>query len=179
MAWGLMTLCFFVGMIVSLTYIVSYFKPVDEPIVIVSPKEASNQETEEESVVDLEEDATTPENSGVYTPYDLEFLKAFHMVLTFEKDQRDADEQMIKMLEAYKDLFQTHRLESIVIEGYFTSGANAEKISETRLKAIALYFNTLGIDSDKISVYNLTGDLKSEDRVEIYYKDHFQKAPLK
>jgi outer membrane protein OmpA-like peptidoglycan-associated protein len=155
-------------------------------------EETTDIETDTTETTDATETTVAPEavSEAIYSLQDLEDLKQFKITITFEKNQ-----SKVQLSDA--DLASVHAMmvkypsEKLSIDGHVNGYPNyqTDKTSDVLSLERALYVEKalveLGIDKNLISVYNFGseyplyrdfGNQSKNDRVEIYFIDHFIKG---
>ena len=135
-------------------------------------------------------DTSTTTEESIYSVTDLEDLKQFKIIFYFSEDSSEIEINSDD-LESIQAMIKTYPSEKIAIEGHvngypdYESDANDDKLSMDRALTIATALEEIGVDKTLISVYNFGsesplftdfGNQYKNDRVEVYFIDHFIKA---
>lgn len=164
-----------------------------------------NQTTEEVSVVESTEttttdpgdsettvepsETTTNTSEGIYTINDLDDLSHFVMRIYFESNSAEVlNSDALKL--QLTEVFEKYPDEKIAVEGFvngFPDYINSDEdieLSQSRAKSIANLMTSLGYKVSEMSVkgngtdypaYKDYGNQHLNDRVEVYFSDHYIK----
>lgn len=178
---------------VSGRYIVNYYiKHLDSKWSESAVQESSTEseptvEVSSESTTSEEESTQDVENHKIYTVYELDDLRQFKMIVYFEGMNEKVDLGQSD-LDAIKAILKRYPNEKIAIAGHangypnFVDNGEAAQLSFERANYVRDIFIEIGIEESLISVYNLGlerplykdyGNQHKNDRVEIYFEDHF------
>lgn len=202
---GLVILSFVIMIVYSGSYIINYIKDnmpqnydsaegsTEQTIESVETTEKSEETTENEtSTIEATEatEATEKPSEAIYTLQDLEDLKQFKITITFEENQSEVRLSDTD-LASVRAMMVKYPYEKLSIDGHVNGYPNykTDKASDDLSLARALYVKKalieMGIDKKLISVYNFGseypiykdfGNQSKNDRVEIYFIDHFIKG---
>jgi outer membrane protein OmpA-like peptidoglycan-associated protein len=159
-----------------------------------SSTEASSAQEENSSEAQSGTEYSTVEET-IYSQEDLDVLAQTRAVLYFEEGSSTYDEkaaydalkEIIRVMELYPD-------EPLTIAGYvngypsFIQTSTSLALSKERAMSILQYFLDRGIDKSRINVYNFGSEAPASrqsakqwqnDRVEVYFENHYVAAPGK
>lgn len=134
-------------------------------------------------------EATTNTSEGIYTMNDLDDLSHFVMIIYFEENSDEIQNSDTLKLQL-KEIFDKYPNEKITVEGFvngFPDYINSDesiKLSQVRAKNIAELITSLGFKTSELSikgngtelpVYKDFGNQHLNDRVEVYFSDHYIK----
>ena len=195
---GLVILSFVIMIVYSGSYIVDYLS-TDKLQVHDSTAESTGEtvasveatvESEETTEDETNTTETTETTETIYSLHDLEDLKQFKITIYFDKNKSeiqltDAD------LDSIRAMMDQYPSEKLSIDGHVNGYPNYETdkasdvLSRKRALNVEKALIDLGIDKKLISVYNLGseyplykdfGNQSKNDRVEIYFLDHYIKG---
>ena len=135
-------------------------------------------------------EATEATSETIYSLQDLEDLKQFKITITFDENQSEVKLSDVD-LDSIRAMMVRYPLEKLSIDGHVNGYPNyeTEKAADNLSLERALYVKKalveMGIDKKLISVYNFGseyplykdfGNQSKNDRVEIYFIDHYIKG---
>lgn len=151
-------------------------------------QESITEESSEETTEIVTEDVSpTEEVQRIYSMYELDDLRRYKMIVYFDSSAETIDLGKGD-LDSLKSMISQYPGEKIAIAGHVNGYPSYEKnedaleLSLKRAHYIRDIFIDLGIDESKISVYNFGlekplyrdyGNQDKNNRVEIYFEDHF------
>lgn len=140
-----------------------------------------------EQVTSTEHVETTEDVEKIYSVNELDDLRRYKMIIYFESD-RATIELSSSDMDSLKSMIHQYPDEKIAIAGHvngypnYVKSEEALELSLMRANFIKDLFVDLGIEESMISVYNFGlekplykdyGNQDKNDRVEIYFEDHF------
>ncbi len=157
---------------------------------VTTENETNATESTESTEATEATEAIEKPSEAIYTLQDLEDLKQFKITITFEADQsevmlNDAD------LASVRAMMVKYPNEKLSIDGHVNGYPNyktneaSDNLSLARALFVKKALIELGVDNKLISVYNFGseypiykdfGNQSKNDRVEIYFIDHFIKG---
>lgn len=162
--------------------------------VLNEPEAPSEVETPEDPAVPVDpEEQTEPEPEKIYTVEMLEDMKQMLFVFYFEKGQSDLNEESLEQLDILMEVLSAYPEEQIVIEGHVNGYPNFIQTEENlalsgeRSQVITEFLMDRGIENSRITVYNFGSEVPyirqstlqhQNDRVTVYFKNHFIKGDL-
>ncbi|MDW7660299.1 MAG: OmpA family protein [Bacillota bacterium] len=182
-----------------------YISDLNRDVEVVAPEDTSSEvankpevpteaETPEDSTVpENPEEQTEPEPEKIYTVEELEDMKQMLFVFYFEKGQSDLNEESLEQLDILMEVLSAYPEEQIVIEGHVNGYPNFIQTEENielsgeRSQAITEFLMDRGIENSRITVYNFGSEVPyirqsalqhQNDRVTVYFKNHFIKGDL-
>ncbi|GAB6107497.1 OmpA family protein [Fusibacter bizertensis] len=139
--------------------------------------------TEKETIVETTDNVS----ERLYTVSDLEDLKQFKIIFYFDKGEKKISLDQ-NDLESIKSMIEQYKGEKIAVVGYtngypkFESSEADYQLSLDRAKTIQSAILEMGIEKKLINVYNNGsetplfsdyGNQNKNDRVEVYFEDHY------
>lgn len=156
--------------------------------------ETSTETTEvvdpSETIADTSTETSTETEETIYSATDLEDLKQFKIIFYFSEDSSEIELNSDDLL-SIQAMISEHPSEKIAIEGHVNGYPNYEsdeydkKLSMDRALVIEKALEEIGVDKTLLNVYNFGsesplftdyGNQYKNDRVEVYFIDHFIKA---
>lgn len=180
---------------ISGRYILNYFSSPDQDSgPIVSSKEQSSETVIETSTEAMTENITSTENittsenkDKIYSVYELDDLRRYKLIIYFDSGSATIDLSSSDM-DSLNAIINQYPGERIAIAGHVNGYPNylddgkAQDLSLLRANYVRDIFIEMGIEESMISVYNFGlekplykdyGNQDKNDRVEIYFEDHF------
>ena len=143
-----------------------------------------------ETSTDSSTDSSTDTEETIYSATDLEDLKQFKIIFYFSEDSSEIELNSDDLL-SIQAMISEYPSERIAVEGHvngypiYESDAYDEKLSMDRALVIVKALEEIGVDKTLLNVYNFGsesplftdyGNQYKNDRVEVYFIDHFIKA---
>lgn len=180
---------------ISGRYILNYFSSPDQDSgPIVSSTEQSSETVIETSTEAMTENITSTENittcenkDKIYSVYELDDLRRYKLIIYFDSGSATIDLSSSDM-DSLNAIINQYPGERIAIAGHVNGYPNylddgkAQDLSLLRANYVRDIFIEMGIEESMISVYNFGlekplykdyGNQDKNDRVEIYFEDHF------
>ena len=165
-------------------------KQTTEEVSIDESTEATTTDPGDSETTDKPSETTTTNTSeGIYTVNDLDDLSHFVMSIYFDENSDEIQNREALKLQL-TEVFEMYPNEKIAVEGFvngfpnFINSDESIELSQSRAKNIAELITSLGYQVSEMSikgngtelpVYKDFGNQHLNDRVEVYFSDHYIK----